>query len=83
MVYIIEAILKLIALGPIQYFRDAWNTFDFTVTAIGVIEIGLEGVQGLSVLRAFRLVSDCVFDFFAPLFALRIHTFSLSVFCPT
>lgn len=57
-VYVIEAILKLIALGPIQYFRDKWNVFDFVVTAVGVIELGLEGVQGLSVLRSLRLVSD-------------------------
>lgn len=54
----IEAALKLIALGPAQYFRDPWNAFDFIVTALGVIELLLEGVQGLSVLRAFRLVSD-------------------------
>lgn len=58
LIFVIEAILKLTALGPVQYFRDGWNTFDFLVTAIGVIELGLEGIQGLSVLRAFRLVSD-------------------------
>lgn len=59
LVFVIEAILKLTALGPVQYFRDEWNTFDFIVTAFGVIELGLENVQGLSVLRAFRLVSGC------------------------
>lgn len=58
-VYVVEAILKLTALGPVKYFHDAWNTFDFIVTAVGVIELGLEGVQGLSVLRSFRLVSGC------------------------
>lgn len=57
LVFVIEAILKLIALGPVQYFKDEWNTFDFIVTALGVIEMCFEGVQGLSVLRAFRLVS--------------------------
>lgn len=56
-VFVIEAILKLTALGPAQYFRDEWNTFDFIVTALGVIELSVENVQGLSVLRAFRLVS--------------------------
>lgn len=60
-VFVVEAVLKLTALGPIQYFRDAWNTFDFIVTALGVIEMLLEGIQGISVLRAFRLVSDCAF----------------------
>lgn len=56
-IFVIEAILKLTALGPAQYFKDEWNTFDFIVTALGVIELSVEGVQGLSVLRAFRLVS--------------------------
>lgn len=62
-VYVVEAVLKLIALGPIQYFRDKWNTFDFIVTALGVIELGLEGVQGLSVLRSMRLVSGSMIVF--------------------
>lgn len=61
LVFLIEAILKLTALGILQYFRDGWNTFDFIVTALGVIELSVENVQGLSVLRAFRLVScNCV-----------------------
>lgn len=61
LVFVIEAILKLTALGPVQYFGDEWNTFDFIVTALGVIELSVEGVQGLSVLRSFRLVSGCAF----------------------
>lgn len=36
--FVIEAALKLIALGPAQYFGDEWNTFDFIVTALGDIE---------------------------------------------
>lgn len=52
----IEAIFKLLAIGPIMYFKDEWNTFDFTIVALGLLELSLEGVQGLSVLRSFRLV---------------------------
>lgn len=55
-VFTVEAALKILALGPKRYFSDEWNLFDFIVTALGVIELGLEGVQGLSILRAFRLV---------------------------
>lgn len=55
-VFVIEAILKLLALGVVRYFKDEWNTFDFVVTLLGAIELGLEGVQGLSVFRSFRLV---------------------------
>lgn len=55
-VFVIEAILKLLALGVIRYFKDEWNTFDFIVTFLGLVELFLEGVQGLSVFRSFRLV---------------------------
>lgn len=52
----VEAILKLLALGVVRYFKDEWNTFDFIVTVLGAVELTLEGVQGLSVFRSFRLV---------------------------
>ncbi len=35
--FALEAILKLIALGPKQYFRDPWNSFDCFVSVISVI----------------------------------------------
>lgn len=44
-------------MNPINYFKQGWNIFDFTIVAFSVIELGLEGVQGLSILRSFRLVS--------------------------
>lgn len=83
-VFVIEAVLKLIALGVTKYFCDGWNTFDFIVTALGVIELGLEGVQGLSVLRAFRLVSllicyDIMENLFTAVDVGRGWTFSISL----
>lgn len=57
LIFVIEAILKLLALGVVRYFKDKWNTFDFIVTVLGAVELFLEGVQGLSVFRSFRLVS--------------------------
>lgn len=53
----IEAALKLIAMSPKYYFQEGWNIFDFIIVALSLLELGLEGVQGLSVLRSFRLVS--------------------------
>lgn len=53
----IEAGLKLIAMSPKFYFQEGWNIFDFIIVALSLLELGLEGVQGLSVLRSFRLVS--------------------------
>ncbi|GFG40089.1 hypothetical protein Cfor_10976, partial [Coptotermes formosanus] len=52
----IEAVLKLMALSPKYYFQEGWNIFDFLIVALSLLELGLEGVQGLSVLRSFRLL---------------------------
>lgn len=49
--------MKLIAMSPKYYFQVGWNIFDFIIVALSLVELGLEGVQGLSVLRSFRLVS--------------------------
>ena len=49
--------MKIIALGFITYIRDGWNTFDFFIVSLSFIELLMEGVKGLSVLRTFRLVS--------------------------
>lgn len=53
----IEATFKLVAMSPKYYFQEGWNIFDFIIVALSLLELGLEGVQGLSVLRSFRLVS--------------------------
>jgi len=41
-VFLLEAVLKLIALYPRQYFADAWNTFDFGVVCLSVV-VGTDG----------------------------------------
>lgn len=53
--FAIEATMKLIAMSPKYYFQEGWNIFDFIIVALSLLELGLEGVQGLSVLRSFRL----------------------------
>ncbi|KAG8197669.1 hypothetical protein JTE90_001597 [Oedothorax gibbosus] len=54
--FAIEAGFKLISLSPKFYFCEGWNIFDFIIVALSLLELGLEGVQGLSVLRSFRLL---------------------------
>lgn len=49
--------MKLVAMSPKFYFQEGWNIFDFIIVVLSLVELGLEGVQGLSVLRSFRLVS--------------------------
>uniref|UniRef100_A0A3F2YZP3 Sodium channel protein para n=1 Tax=Anopheles melas TaxID=34690 RepID=A0A3F2YZP3_9DIPT len=51
--FAIEATMKLIAMSPKYYFQEGWNIFDFIIVALSLLELGLEGVQGLSVLRSF------------------------------
>ncbi|XP_052827737.1 sodium channel protein para isoform X6 [Octopus bimaculoides] len=55
-VFAAEAFLKILALAPSTYFRDPWNIFDSFIVFLSLMELGLEGVQGLSVLRSFRLL---------------------------
>lgn len=50
-------------MSPKYYFQEGWNIFDFIIVALSLLELGLEGVQGLSVLRSFRLVSSNQIDF--------------------
>lgn len=54
--FAVEAAMKIIALSPKFYFREGWNVFDSIIVGLSLLELGLEGVYGLSVLRSFRLL---------------------------
>ena len=49
--------MKLVAMSPKYYFQEGWNVFDFIIVFLSLVELGLSGIKGLSVLRSFRLVS--------------------------
>ncbi|XP_077935955.1 calcium channel, voltage-dependent, P/Q type, alpha 1A subunit, b isoform X4 [Gasterosteus aculeatus] len=56
--FFMESVLKVIAFGPLNFFRDAWNIFDFvsvvgSITDILVTELGNNFIN-LSFLRLFR-----------------------------
>ena len=36
--------------------QDSWNCFDFVIVLLSLVELLAEGVQGLSMLRSFRLL---------------------------
>ncbi|XP_021341539.1 sodium channel protein para-like isoform X8 [Mizuhopecten yessoensis] len=55
-IFATEAFLKVIALGPIVYLKDRWNCFDGVIVFLSFLELALDGVSGLSVLRSFRLL---------------------------
>lgn len=59
-IFIIEAILKLIAYG-ISYFYNSWNKFDFFVVAASILDLILELLGGqsggfLNVTRVMRVL---------------------------
>ena len=57
-VFIIEAILKLMAHGskPLDYFRDGWNVFDFAIVVICLLPMDSQFVVALRLGRALRLL---------------------------
>lgn len=55
-IFTAEMVLKLIALDPYYYFQQGWNIFDCIIVCLSLMELGLSNVEGLSVLRSFRLV---------------------------
>lgn len=50
--------LKIIAMDPYYYFQEGWNIFDGFIVTLSLAELGLANVEGLSVLRSFRLVKN-------------------------
>ena len=41
----------------LEYFGNGWNIFDLTIVIASLVDLGLESVDGISVLRGMRLVS--------------------------
>ena len=50
-IFVIELVLKLVALGP-RFFRSGWNLFDFVIVTLSLVP----GAQTFSVLRALRIL---------------------------
>ncbi|KPJ93558.1 MAG: ion transporter [Gammaproteobacteria bacterium SG8_11] len=57
-IFVIEITLRIIGRG-VQFFKDPWSIFDFTVVAIALIPAGSEYavLRALRVLRVLRLLS--------------------------
>ena len=60
-IFMCEMLMKQIGLGPMRYFADGWNGFDFFLVCFSVADILLEVFEVDSVLdpvfmRSFRLV---------------------------
>lgn len=57
-VFIVEIVLKLASHGrrPLDYFRDGWNVFDFTIVALCVLPVGGPFAAVLRLVRTLRLL---------------------------
>ncbi|XP_046888496.1 sodium channel protein type 4 subunit alpha A [Hypomesus transpacificus] len=55
-IFTAEMVFKLVAMDPFYYFQVGWNIFDSIIVTLSLVELGLANVQGLSVLRSFRLL---------------------------
>ncbi|XP_068165107.1 sodium channel, voltage-gated, type I like, alpha b [Antennarius striatus] len=55
-IFTAEMCFKIIALDPYYYFQKGWNIFDGIIVSLSLMELGLSKVEGLSVLRSFRLL---------------------------
>ncbi|KAK1166097.1 sodium channel protein type 2 subunit alpha-like isoform X1 [Acipenser oxyrinchus oxyrinchus] len=55
-IFTAEMIFKICAMDPYYYFQEGWNIFDGIIVSLSLMELGLANVEGLSVLRSFRLL---------------------------
>uniref|UniRef100_A0A8B9TS16 Sodium channel protein n=1 Tax=Anas platyrhynchos TaxID=8839 RepID=A0A8B9TS16_ANAPL len=55
-IFAAEMVLKIIAMDPFYYFQVGWNIFDSFIVTLSLVELFLSSVDGLSVLRSFRLL---------------------------
>ncbi|NXK86634.1 SCN2A protein, partial [Formicarius rufipectus] len=55
-IFAAEMVLKIIAMHPFHYFQVGWNIFDSFIVTLSLVELFLSNVDGLSVLRSFRLL---------------------------
>uniref|UniRef100_A0A1I8JQN6 Ion_trans domain-containing protein n=1 Tax=Macrostomum lignano TaxID=282301 RepID=A0A1I8JQN6_9PLAT len=54
-IFTFEAVIKITAMSR-QYFQSGWNVFDLIVVIASLVDVGVEGIKGLSIFRTFRLL---------------------------
>ncbi len=54
-VFALEAVMKLLSFGPVVYFREAWNKFDFIVVVVSIVGLFVSAGVGANVVRVLRI----------------------------
>ncbi|XP_039884123.1 sodium channel protein type 3 subunit alpha-like [Simochromis diagramma] len=55
-IFTAEMVFKVIALDPFYYFQKKWNIFDAIIVSLSLLELCLEKMKNMTILRSFRLV---------------------------
>lgn len=60
-IFTVEVVIRNLAIGPINYFKNGWNLFDFivaigSITGIIISKNTKLSIKGASLLRAFRIL---------------------------
>ncbi|XP_006879543.1 PREDICTED: sodium channel protein type 7 subunit alpha [Elephantulus edwardii] len=55
-IFTVEMIFKIIAMHPYGYFQMGWNIFDSLIVFLGLTDIFLANVEGLSLLQSLRVL---------------------------
>lgn len=58
-IFVAEILMKLFARGPIGFFKNGWNIFDFCIVGIALMPAtgALSALRAFRILRALRLLS--------------------------
>lgn len=54
-VFLIEVCMRIYSVGTLEYFLDGFNTADFIIVLLGVVEVFMDS-SNFAVLRSFRLL---------------------------
>ncbi|GAX79594.1 hypothetical protein CEUSTIGMA_g7035.t1 [Chlamydomonas eustigma] len=57
LVYIMEFLMKIVALGPEAYWKDGWNRFDLLIVIVGILDLALDFLGSATVFRVLRVLA--------------------------
>jgi len=57
-IFILECIAKIIGLGPVRYFQNAWNQFDSFVVFASIVDLSVSnaGAANADFLKSFQII---------------------------
>ena len=65
--------IKLTAYSPVDFVSNSWNLFDSVIVVVSLVDLFVsELLPGLTILRAFRLVSRLWYNFICLLLSFLI-----------